>query len=126
LILHHHVSTFGETMETDRLVVSHRDASGAAHELTLALFADGSLSLTAQGGGGGGSGGGIGADGAMPAAPLYPARLSEALADGDGARLSAFQRLCVLRCLRPDQLVPSLKEFIAASLGPRPGAAQSQ
>jgi dynein heavy chain len=36
--------------------------------------------------------------------------------NGSGG-LSKFQRLCLLRCLRPDKVVPSVVRFVASTLG---------
>lgn len=43
----------------------------------------------------------------MPLAPPYE------------GRLSAFQRLLVLRCLRPDRVLAGVQGFVAGTLGPR-------
>ena len=44
---------------------------------------------------------------------------SEALPAPWAERLSAFQRLAVLRCLRPDKLVPAVRDYVIEALGPR-------
>jgi dynein heavy chain len=36
---------------------------------------------------------------------------------GKSAKLNSFQRLLVLRCIRPDKLVPAIHEFVADQLG---------
>lgn len=43
----------------------------------------------------------------------------EALPAPWGERLSPFQRLAVLRCLRPDKLVPAVHGYVVETLGPR-------
>ncbi|GFR46074.1 hypothetical protein Agub_g7539 [Astrephomene gubernaculifera] len=40
------------------------------------------------------------------------------LPDPVGSMLTPFQRLLVLRCLRPDKLLPALERWVAAELGP--------
>ncbi|KAF8071068.1 Dnah1 [Scenedesmus sp. PABB004] len=41
------------------------------------------------------------------------------LAEPFEGRLSRFQRLLLLRCLRPDRVLSGVQEFVAAELGPR-------
>lgn len=41
------------------------------------------------------------------------------LAEPWQSRLSTFQRLLVLRCLRPDKGVAGMQMFVAAQMGPR-------
>eukprot|EP00955_Chlamydomonas_euryale_P021027 222754-Chlamydomonas_euryale.AAC.3 len=43
----------------------------------------------------------------------------EALPGGFHASLTPFERLMVLRCLRPDKVVPAIQAFVAASFGQR-------
>jgi len=56
--------------------------------------------------------------------PLYrryfdsPAPESEALSDDWDGKLTRFQKLLVLRCLRPDRMTAALQHFVAAELGP--------
>ena len=44
---------------------------------------------------------------------------AENLEDATGGRWSAFQNLLILRCVRPDRVVPAVREFIAGELGVR-------
>ena len=36
-----------------------------------------------------------------------------------GGKLNNFQALCVLRCVRPDKVVPGMQEFVSSNLGQR-------
>jgi len=36
-----------------------------------------------------------------------------------GGQLNRFQALCVLRCVRPDKVVPGMQDFVSANLGQR-------
>ena len=36
-----------------------------------------------------------------------------------GSKLNRFQALCVLRCVRPDKVVPGMQDFVSANLGQR-------
>jgi len=44
---------------------------------------------------------------------------SESVPGAWGEKLNRFQALCVLRCVRPDKVVPGMQDFVTANLGKR-------
>lgn len=55
----------------------------------------------------------------VPDRPALPHLQNMDLPMGYSARLDPFQKVLLLRMLRPDKVVPAVQAFVASSLGPK-------